>query len=304
MLRGHELLMLGKFVGTATTPAIEKRAAKQWAEQVSADAEVIVADEVFAGLEEYQACDEKALYALPCSRAPFICSIVEYKVNSAIEVVVVCHEEKNSEMLRAAIDVRLLNLTMTDDQRRSAESADLVLVGTVIVHSGSSSLLFAIGEFYIFMHTDGKILLATSAIYPDGAGLVQDAARELVLWSRYTVLYTFNLANCKNTILEVRKRPAGQARSLRKKYGLAETKYRVVTLAEATKRTLVEAEKSIPGLSAALHICRGHFKDYRDPQTKPLFGKHRGIWWWGQHVRGEADAGIIEKTYKAEGAER
>jgi hypothetical protein len=32
------------------------------------------------------------------------------------------------------------------------------------------------------------------------------------------------------------------------------------------------------GLKRALHICRGHFKDYRD--GRGLFGKVHGMWWW------------------------
>jgi hypothetical protein len=32
------------------------------------------------------------------------------------------------------------------------------------------------------------------------------------------------------------------------------------------------------GLKRALHICRGHFKDYRGGHG--LFGKVHGMWWW------------------------
>jgi hypothetical protein len=32
------------------------------------------------------------------------------------------------------------------------------------------------------------------------------------------------------------------------------------------------------GLPRALHIMRGHFKDYRE--GRGLFGKVHGMWWW------------------------
>ena len=42
------------------------------------------------------------------------------------------------------------------------------------------------------------------------------------------------------------------------------------------------------GPPKALHICRGHFKDYR---RSGLFGKHQGLYWFDMHVRGTAERG-------------
>jgi hypothetical protein len=36
------------------------------------------------------------------------------------------------------------------------------------------------------------------------------------------------------------------------------------------------------GLKRALHICRGHFKDYRE--GRGLFGKVHGMWWWDSRL--------------------
>ena len=50
------------------------------------------------------------------------------------------------------------------------------------------------------------------------------------------------------------------------------------------------------GLKQALHICRGHFKDYRD--GRGLFGKHKGLYWWEQNVRGSIEQGVHIKDYR------
>jgi len=50
-------------------------------------------------------------------------------------------------------------------------------------------------------------------------------------------------------------------------------------------------------IQKALHICRGHFKDYR---KSGLFGKIAGIFWWDQHARGSADCGIVKSTHVIE----
>ena len=49
------------------------------------------------------------------------------------------------------------------------------------------------------------------------------------------------------------------------------------------------------GLQQALHVCRGHFKDYR---ASGLFGKIKGLFWWDSQTRGAADAGVVVKDYE------
>jgi len=45
----------------------------------------------------------------------------------------------------------------------------------------------------------------------------------------------------------------------------------------------------------ALHLVRGHFKNFNE---KPLFGKHKGIWFWHPTVKGNRSAGEITKDYE------
>ncbi len=44
----------------------------------------------------------------------------------------------------------------------------------------------------------------------------------------------------------------------------------------------------------ALHIVRGHFKDYTE---HPLFGQHRGRYWWAPHTAGDVNFGTVLKSY-------
>ena len=54
-------------------------------------------------------------------------------------------------------------------------------------------------------------------------------------------------------------------------------------------------------LHKALHICRGHFKDYR---KSGLFGRTPGIFWWDTHVRGNAEAGVVMSEHVVRRPER
>jgi hypothetical protein len=42
-------------------------------------------------------------------------------------------------------------------------------------------------------------------------------------------------------------------------------------------------------------FCRGHVKNYDE---RPLFGKHRGSFWWSDHARGDKKNGQIIKDYR------
>lgn len=46
-----------------------------------------------------------------------------------------------------------------------------------------------------------------------------------------------------------------------------------------------------------LHICRGHFKDYRE---NGLFGKYHDIYWWDSQMRGNKEVGEVKKVYEIE----
>lgn len=49
------------------------------------------------------------------------------------------------------------------------------------------------------------------------------------------------------------------------------------------------------GAKRAMHIVRGHFKDYRNGGG--LFGKMKGLYWWDMHVAGDIANGQVVKDY-------
>ena len=57
------------------------------------------------------------------------------------------------------------------------------------------------------------------------------------------------------------------------------------------------AGEVVAGVS--LHICRGHFKDFREG---PGLGKAHvhGVWWWSPMVRGTSERGTVVKDYAIE----
>ena len=101
--------------------------------------------------------------------------------------------------------------------------------------------------------------------------------------------------HCKNVTIKAERPPDLLARKHYKKKRATMHKYYTLNIEPMKKVLKYEGEAGKNGLKKALHICRGHFKDYRD--GKGLFGKYRDIYWWESHVRGNAEYGTIHKDY-------
>lgn len=116
-----------------------------------------------------------------------------------------------------------------------------------------------------------------------------------------TIWMTFAFMHCKNvTLTEHNPKDIKFKKPIRDSHGhlkkrISQTKYYTLDI-EPMKRIL-KSEGNIDevGIQRALHICRGHFKDYS--KGKGLFGKYKGLYWWGSTVRGSEEAGRIEKDY-------
>lgn len=109
-------------------------------------------------------------------------------------------------------------------------------------------------------------------------------------------LLTICMMNCKNVKM-VESDPATRHTGKKQKNRLS--RYYTLEI-EPIKRVLRQAAPAAKGLTdiqRALHICRGHFKDFRE---SGLFGKYHGVYWWDAQVRGNKDSGEVRKDYEVE----
>jgi hypothetical protein len=72
--------------------------------------------------------------------------------------------------------------------------------------------------------------------------------------------------------------------------------FKCLDIESMKKQSRRESKDGESDVERALHICRGHFKTYTE--DNPLFGKHTGTYWWPMHVRGNEDAGEVNKSYR------
>ena len=118
----------------------------------------------------------------------------------------------------------------------------------------------------------------------------------------YPCLLAISFMNCRN----VERLPSPPVPDKLRKANLRRNPdyrdpIRYTTLHIKPIQTILETEGQAAkhGLKQALHICRGHFKDYTE---HGLFGSdhQRGRYWWSAHVRGQLTSGAVVKTYEVE----
>ena len=111
----------------------------------------------------------------------------------------------------------------------------------------------------------------------------------------YPALLAISLMHCKNTTVTSVDPPEKLSRKHKKKHSKPLSRYHVLNIEPMKKILRKEGNIEKTGIRQALHICRGHFKDYRDGGG--LFGKYKDIYWWESHVRGDINEGSVTKDY-------
>ena len=111
-------------------------------------------------------------------------------------------------------------------------------------------------------------------------------------------LATLNFMNCRN-VQVIDNPPSRQVKRHCERTGepLPVT-YKTLIIHPNLRRRKVYAQAGIPA-DRALHIVRGHFKDYRHGRGLGRNGGH-GLWWWSPTVRGTSTERAIVKNYSVD----
>lgn len=126
--------------------------------------------------------------------------------------------------------------------------------------------------------------------YGDRPDLVASHFRPLI----DVILLAICFMNCKNVTMESAETATRQQRRARARQGMPLLKHYVLEIDPMKMVLKSEGRAEDTGLKQALHICRGHFKDYTE---SGLFGKHHGVYWWHETLRGNTSKGVVVKDY-------
>jgi hypothetical protein len=164
-------------------------------------------------------------------------------------------------------------------------------------------------------HVEGLQHHIAFAVDAEGNALILDPINQFMLYSEeephpddkmyihstilnmvYPVFLTISFLHCKNVSLEQQTPPAPLSKKFQKKYGRPLVRYHTLNIEPMRQVLKHEGQSEQTGLKRALHLCRGHFKDYS--KGNGLFGKYKGLYWWDSNVRGSVSEGIVDKDYK------
>jgi hypothetical protein len=108
----------------------------------------------------------------------------------------------------------------------------------------------------------------------------------------HPALLAISFLHCKNVEIV----SAGRTPGVHHRQRHRGTKHYVLSIEPLKGILRREGQSEKTGLKMALHICRGHFKDFS--KGSGLFGKFKGMYWWGDQVRGSKEEGEVIKQYK------
>jgi hypothetical protein len=107
-------------------------------------------------------------------------------------------------------------------------------------------------------------------------------------------LFAISLMHCKNVSSEEVVPPEALNRARQRRGRREFLRYHTLRIAPMTRALETEGNAAGSGIRQALHLCRGHFKDYR---KSGLFGRHKGLFWWDDYARGSIEEGVVAKDY-------
>lgn len=139
------------------------------------------------------------------------------------------------------------------------------------------------GSIFMAIDKDGA-LLDTPWIQSFSEPEYNHVLRALVTWLHPTLLAVCFL-HCKNVTVTQESMPAPLAKKFRAKHpGLQPTRFRTLVIEPLKQILRTQGRSGEVGVQKAMHICRGHFRDYREGAG--LFGKIHALVWTPMTVRG------------------
>jgi hypothetical protein len=141
---------------------------------------------------------------------------------------------------------------------------------------------------------DGTILDARWTISRNTAYTLQDLTFEISI-----VTQAITLLNCRNVEVLPPVRPKAERKRI-ERTGVRVSEIHILP-AGAWRRKVGGREPVRLGSSTPYGTVRGHVAKYGPEYGRGmLFGKYEGEFWIPQHVRGAAEAGVVEHSYEIE----
>jgi hypothetical protein len=190
----------------------------------------------------------------------------------------------------------------TEHYNRALNNNCKFILKSILFTNSSHNEIIMPAEYDFYISEDGSICNDNmgdifTAYYPsDLLGSIREVFINQCMEYTMICLLTIAFMHCKNVIMDEINPNKNYSAKYIKKYCKPSVRYHVLNVDPVKKILKNDGNIEHNGLKKALHICRGHFKDYRNGNG--LFGKYKGLYWWEQHLSGDSSEGIVLKDYK------
>ena len=239
-------------------------------------------------LEYYSSSPKKAWgwSELPCIAPPFQEMFLEAKITPAVKLNLTNPREDGHTLADS------FGCLVLSNKKEEGWTSAATLIGA----ADKSEI---ISQVFLNIDADGRLSKEDSShtmasAWGDffrGLGLDGSAISRSLFMSFFLAV---SFMHCKNVILNKTCIPEGLRKKHLRKTGTFVHDFHTLEI-RPMRKVLDSNRTSGESLQHALHICRGHFKDYRQ---SGLFGKAKGVFWWDNHLRGNIEVGHISKDYK------
>jgi hypothetical protein len=136
----------------------------------------------------------------------------------------------------------------------------------------------------IFLQIDEHGVLLETPWMQSFADESQNKHMGAIMGWTYPILLTITFLHCKNVTVVENQMDKPLAKKFHNRTGKWPTKFKTLVIEPLKNILRTQGRSGEHGLAQAMHICRGHFRDYRE--GKGLFGKYKVLVWTPMIVRG------------------
>ena len=166
------------------------------------------------------------------------------------------------------------------------------IINALMMIETTKSRVMPVAMCGIAVAEDGRVL---GMAFGRGGDEVEDETDRGLIHLVLGILFAaVAFMHCKNVKIQPNDPPAALNKKRLKRGHKPLVRFHTLQIEPMTRILQTEGRAGTSGIKQALHICRGHFKKFDD---KPLFGRHRGLYWWDQQVRGRSKEGVVVKDY-------
>lgn len=166
-----------------------------------------------------------------------------------------------------------------------------------VAEMGSRGVIGPLAHFKLAIDAQGALLGRQIAAYPIWKSEAHQPAwfSEWIFTPLFPWAMLMSFMHCKNVALKERGPDEKLSRAHERRHKKPLCRYHVLEIEPMRQVLKLEGGSEKTGLKRALHVCRGHFADYREGQG--LFGKYHGRYWVPMHARGSIKEGVVAKDY-------